>query len=663
MTRPRPLPASPAVRVVRPAPPRAGARLHVLALEARWNPVRFDFRFDDDAGRGGAGFFDSVAKVQALQDAGKQIASQLGDTLTAIAPDLTQNNTWTAQYVNPATGGTAYRTNLAVPLDAIVVYVGGRAGLTGDGGVAFAAPGSVAASTGGGPFQDAVRTRGQLGAWGLTGKHTDFGPWGGSISFDTNTNWYFCTDPAGAGSGQVDFRTTALHELGHVLGYGTSDSWFDAVTQYAADGNWYFTGDAAVKTFGGNAVPLDFAESGGAHWARGVRSPQDGNAAALMNADPADGRPRAFTALDLAGLKDIGWEVAVPAPGGGDPPPPPPVPPSPPAGGTLAPLPSDELTIVTPDAGRIGDVLAYNPNGTLRTAFTPYGTFTGGVRAASAEVNGDGYADIVTAPGPGMNAELRLYDGTDDHLLRSWLAYEEGFTGGVFVAAGDLTGDGYTDIVTSADVGGAARVRVFDGKSGLVLDDFFGIDDPAFRGGARIALGDINGDGVPDLVVAAGAGGGPRIAVFDGASLGRGRPQKLVADFFIFEPVLRDGVFVSVGDINRDGRGDLVVGAGPGGAPRVFIASGIDLLAPAGPVLTPIANFFAGDATNRGGVRVAVKDLAAGAGTELVVVPGKSAGSAVLHYLDSELTVAATPVPASSRHAFEPAFNGGVFVG
>ena len=122
--------------MTRPRPALPAARLHLLALEARWNPVRFDFRFDDDAGRGGAGFFDSVAKVQALQDAGKQIAAQLGDTLTAIAPDFTQNNTWTAQYVNPATGGTAYRANLAVPQDVIVVYVGGRAGLAGDGGVA-----------------------------------------------------------------------------------------------------------------------------------------------------------------------------------------------------------------------------------------------------------------------------------------------------------------------------------------------------------------------------------------------------------------------------------------------------------------------------------------------------------------------------------------------
>jgi len=258
---------------------------------------------------------------------------------------------------------------------------------------------------------------------------------------------------------------------------------------------------------------------------------------------------------------------------------------------------------------------------------------------------------------------LRVYDGTDNHLMRSWLAYEEGFTGGAFVATGDLTGDGYTDIVTSPDVGGGPRIRVFDGKSGLVLDDFFGIDDPAFRGGCRIALGDINGDGFPDLVVAAGAGGGPRVAVFDGAALGRGQAVKLVSDFFIFEPVLRDGVFVSVGDINRDGRGDLVVGAGPGGGPRVFIADGLALLTPTGPVLTPVANFFAGDPESRGGVRVAVKEQADDAGTALFVAPGREDGSKLARYTDTQLTKFATPTPASVRLAYEATFNGGVFVG
>src|SRR5205085_9956716 len=97
-----------------------------------------------------------------------------------------------------------------------------------------------------------------------------------------------------------------------------------------------------------------------------------------------------------------------------------------------------------------------------------------------------------------------------------------------------------------ADDTGGARVRVMnvaastDGQP-KVLDDFLAIEDANFRGGVRLGTGDLNGDGVADLVVGAGKGGGPRIAAFDGAQLAEGDQVKLFADFFAFEPGLRDG--------------------------------------------------------------------------------------------------------------------------
>src|SRR5207247_5591894 len=96
----------------------------------------------------------------------------------------------------------------------------------------------------------------------------------------------------------------------------------------------------------------------------------------------------------------------------------------------------------------------------------------------------------------------------------------EGFTGGVFVAAGDLTGDGIPDLVVTPDEGGGPRVLVFRGGDFATMASVFGIDDPAFRGGARAAVGDLNGDGRADLIVAAGFGGGPRVAAYDGRSVG-----------------------------------------------------------------------------------------------------------------------------------------------
>jgi hypothetical protein len=242
--------------------------------------------------------------------------------------------------------------------------------------------------------------------------------------------------------------------------------------------------------------------------------------------------------------------------------------------------------------------------------------------------------------------------------VRDVFAFEPTFAGGVYVAAADFDRDGFSDTVVSADVGGGPRVRVVSGKDGGTLADFFGIDDTAFRGGARVAAGDVNGDGTPDLVVAAGAGGGPRVAVFDGRTLRPGQaPGKLFNDFFAFDDTVRDGVFVAVGDTDRDGFGDVVVGAGPGGGPRVVVFGGA--LLPAGPAAAAGASFFAGDPAGRGGLPVAARDVDGDGAAE--VLTGTAAGSPPrVSVFD---VAAGTATPAGDFLALGAAFTGGVFVG
>ena len=258
--------------------------------------------------------------------------------------------------------------------------------------------------------------------------------------------------------------------------------------------------------------------------------------------------------------------------------------------------------------GETGTATVYDADGTVAFTVTPYGDgFTGGVRVALADVTGDGTADLVTAPGKGIDATVKVYDGATQAEVASFLAYEPGFTGGAYVAAADVTGDGSAEVVTGADEGGGPRVKVFDGStiSGTTaptaLSDFLAIDDANFRGGVRLSLGDVGGDGVPDLLVGAGFGGGPRVVAYDGAALADGQQVELIPDFFAYEPGLRNGVFPSVGDLNGDGRGDLVFGAGPGGGPRVLALDG---RAARDGSQTVLSDFFAGDESSREGVQV-----------------------------------------------------------
>src|SRR5262249_59643236 len=117
-------------------------------------------------------------------------------------------------------------------------------------------------------------------------------------------------------------------------------------------------------------------------------------------------------------------------------------------------------------------------------------------------------------------------------------------------------------------------------------------NDPDFRGGVSVAVGDVTGDGVADIVTGTGVGGGPQVEVFDG------RSGAVVRSFFAYESSFRDGVTVAVGDVEGDGRADVVTGPGPGGGALVELFEGA--------ASQPVGRFLTRDpAFRRGGARAA----------------------------------------------------------
>jgi hypothetical protein len=318
--------------------------------------------------------------------------------------------------------------------------------------------------------------------------------------------------------------------------------------------------------------------------------------------------------------------------------------------------------VVGAGAGGAPVVRVYAPNGALTRALDAFEpTFTGGVRVAVGDVNADGTPDLVFGSGPGRATLVRVLDGATAAPLFEVQPFEAAFTGGVYVAAGDLTGDGRADLVVTPDEGGGPRVLVYDGNGFALTGNFFGIADPDFRGGARPAVGDLSGDGRADLVVAAGFLGGPRVAFYDGRTVTGGQtPVRLFNDIFVFEQTLRNGIFVAAGDVNADGFADLVAGGGPGGGPRVLILSGRDLIG--GNLANPAAlgNFFAGDTASRSGVRVAARDLDADGRVDLLT--GAGSGGRATAYLGP--TIPASGQPPAFRDFFPFSdLPGGVFVG
>ena len=263
------------------------------------------------------------------------------------------------------------------------------------------------------------------------------------------------------------------------------------------------------------------------------------------------------------------------------------------ADGTLAVAPEDggapKVHLIDPVTGReVKQVIGYE------------GSFRGGIHAELGDVTGDGVDDLVFAPGGGGGPRIRVVDGSTGEVIADLMVYEDTFRGGVDVAVGDVNGDGYEDVLTGTGDGGGPRVRVLDGKSitngddpPAVLYDFFPYEN-TFRGGVFVGTGDVNGDGFADVITGTGVGGGARVVVFDG------RTGDVLKDFFAFDTSLRTGVRVGAGDLDGDGHDDVLVGAGPGGAPEVRAVSGKD-----GHLM---ADFFADDSTLRNGVHVSGQD-------------------------------------------------------
>lgn len=314
---------------------------------------------------------------------------------------------------------------------------------------------------------------------------------------------------------------------------------------------------------------------------------------------------------------------------------------------------------VSTDSPLVNQVRLYSKTGTQTGTFAPFAT-VGDTRVATGDVNGDGIEDFAVATGPGRVTQVRVLDGATQAELFSINPFGTGFFGGAYVALGDLDGDGRADLAITPDVTGGPRVRVFRGGGFSQIADFFGIDDVNFRGGARAAIGDLNNDGKGDLLISAGFGGGPRVALYDGSKLTLDGGPKFIGDFFAFEPDLRNGAYLAAGDVNGDGFDDLIAGAGIGGAPRITVFSGKDLI---NNTQTRLADFFAGGQIgDRSGVRLAVTDadgdgfadIVAGYRAlptfvpRLVVYAGKNIGTA--------------PTPVFDIEPF-PGYLGTIFVG
>lgn len=238
--------------------------------------IEFDYRFDTN------GFFDDPERRAAIEAAG-EIWEELildefedvpaGVSFTALNPETSQPETIV----------------LDTAIDDLVIFVGSQS---------IAEVGTIALGgfTGSDAEGDAFGARVSSNFRGQ-GPVTDFEPWAGTVTFDSDLDFSFSIDDPVPG--QIDFISVALHEIGHVLGLGTSPI-FREIGIGAQ-----FDGPNALAVNQGNPVPL---EADLVHVLDGFND----NTVLLdpqLNPIATSGGRNLPSDIDLALLADIGFEI------------------------------------------------------------------------------------------------------------------------------------------------------------------------------------------------------------------------------------------------------------------------------------------------------------------------------------------------------------------
>ncbi len=196
-------------------------------------------------------------------------------------------------------------------------------------------------------------------------------------------------------------------------------------------------------------------------------------------------------------------------------------------------------------------ILAWRDDGQPLFTIAPYGfKYTGTLNVVTADINGDDKAEIMVAPSKDV-LPLKYYDLDGNPMRDDWYPLGKKYKNGFTLAVAKTGAKGETRLIVGAGPGAEPRVYVFTAAQATVRN--FLAFEKAFRGGVNVAAGDVDGNGRAEIIVGAGVGKGPLVRTFNEEGNQQGK------EFTAYKTTRKNGAVVRAADVDFNGQSDIIV--------------------------------------------------------------------------------------------------------
>jgi hypothetical protein len=193
----------------------------------------------------------------------------------------------------------------------------------------------------------------------------------------------------------------------------------------------------------------------------------------------------------------------------------------------------------------------FSSYGFKKVSFYPYGeNYKLGISIDFADTDHDGIKEIITGTENGGSNEIKIFNNKGK-LITSWYAYKKEWRNlGVNVATGDVNGDGEIEIIAGAGHIGGPHVKIFNSNGKVLVNEFFSYEINSM-GGTHVATGDMDGNGIDEIITGAGSSNKPVVKIFN-------YNGDLQNSWLAYNSTRKNGVKITTTDIDKNGIDEII---------------------------------------------------------------------------------------------------------